>query len=587
MFFLQGDPMNIKKGYACLLLLISGITCSVSGQGIIIPPGIYVTLREGNLLIFQNWTNNGTFNQESGLVWFNGFEQIWGGSTPQMFKNVIIGSTSQTVISAPGQSLKETLLCNGLLDAVGNLTLLSDSQTTALIDGSGAGNVIGLLTMQRYLPSAFGYKYFSSPFQAATVGEFGDDMDLGAAFPTFYWYDEGLTYSGWRNYTEPSGVLFPMTGYAVNFGPDPDPATADVSGEVSNGYLGPFFLFNNNNPYTLGFNLVGNPYPSPIDWDAPEGWERKSIDNALYYFNAGTTDQYTGTYSTYIDGISSDTIASNIIASMQGFFIHVTDGEYPVEGILEISNEARVNTLTPVFHKTHMGETRPLIRIAARFDDLVPASDPAVIYFSEEATTAFDNRCDALKLMNTDPGVPNLYSFSPDGRRLSINGLPDVFDTTLTIPLGLSIRSDGLVIIEAIDILRIPADLNIYLKDDAGHRVCDLIREPAFYVSLGKGEYENRFSLIFSRSEIVPSAGSADHLSVYTSGQRIHGCLTENVNMPGEFSLYSVIGKKLFSQPLGGTGYCDLPSRIPTGIYVATYSCSAGVFSDKIYISGR
>ena len=37
--------------------------------------------------------------------------------------------------------------------------------------------------MQRYLPVAFGYKYFSSPFQGATVSEFGDDMDLGILVP--------------------------------------------------------------------------------------------------------------------------------------------------------------------------------------------------------------------------------------------------------------------------------------------------------------------------------------------------------------------------------------------------------------------
>ena len=63
-----------------------------------------------------------------------------------------------------------------------------------------AGTVTGNVTMQRYLPSAFGYKYISSPFQAATVNELSDDIDLGASFPTLFSYNESSTTSGWVDY---------------------------------------------------------------------------------------------------------------------------------------------------------------------------------------------------------------------------------------------------------------------------------------------------------------------------------------------------------------------------------------------------
>ena len=90
---------------------------------------------------------------------------------------------------------------NGNLSSGGNLTLVSTAAQTALIDGSGTGNVTGNVTMQRYLPSGFGYKYFSSPFQSATVNEFTDDMTLGHF--TFYRYDENRTSSGWVSYHNP------------------------------------------------------------------------------------------------------------------------------------------------------------------------------------------------------------------------------------------------------------------------------------------------------------------------------------------------------------------------------------------------
>ena len=117
--------------------------------------------------------------------------------------------------------------------------------------------------MQRYLPSGYGYKYFSSPFQSATVSEFGDDMVLGSF--SFYRYDESRTASGWLNYNNPLNLLNPAEGYAANFGSNPAPKTVDITGIVNNGNIS-VTLYNHNNTYTQGMNLVGNPYPSPIDW---------------------------------------------------------------------------------------------------------------------------------------------------------------------------------------------------------------------------------------------------------------------------------------------------------------------------------
>ena len=149
--------------------------------------------------------------------------------------------------------------------------------------------------------------------------------------------------SGWVNYNTATNVLNPLTGYAVNFGSNSAALTVDITGVVNDGTIS-IPVNNNNQIYTKGFNLVGNPYPSPIDWNAPSGWTKTNIDNALYYFKASTTDQYGGTYSTYINGISNDGIINkNIIPSMQGFFIHVKDGPpWPVNATLEMNNSVRI-----------------------------------------------------------------------------------------------------------------------------------------------------------------------------------------------------------------------------------------------------
>ena len=109
---------------------------------------------------------------------------------------------------------------------------------------------------------------------------------------------------------------------------------------------------------------------------------------------------------------------------MQGFFVHVSDGAYPVTGTLGLDNSVRISDLTHSFIKSDPDESKPLLRLTASFSDDPASTDPAVIYFVDNAETSFDNKFDALKLMNTDLNVPNLYGVGSDGSKLSINALP-------------------------------------------------------------------------------------------------------------------------------------------------------------------
>ena len=51
---------------------------------------------------------------------------------------------------------------------------------------------------------------------------------------------------------------------------------------------------------------------------------------------------------------------------MQGFFVHVSDGTFPVNGSITINNDARVIDLTHPLIKSGLSE-RQLIRMAAGF----------------------------------------------------------------------------------------------------------------------------------------------------------------------------------------------------------------------------
>ena len=580
---MKSKLVNLERSVMIIALLLL-LNQSGSGQGLTISSGTILLATDGNMVLQGNVTNDGSWININSTVIFSGTTQLLNGTTPVSYNNIVVDPGSTTTNTTPGQSLSGLLLCNGTFNANGHLTLLSSDSQTALIDGSGTGEVNGNVTMQRYLFSGFGYKYLSSPFQAAAVSEFSDNMKLADPFPAFYRYDESSTTTGWVTYIDPAGVLFPMQGYAVNFGDSEPPLVFDVTGDVNNGSLSTT-LFNHNNTYSLGFNLIGNPYPSPIDWDAPSGWTKINIDNALYYFETSTTDQYGGTYVTYVDGVSSNGLATNLIPSMQGFFVHVSDGSWPVTGTLAMDNRVRVTDLTHPLTKSDI-DSKSLIRLTAEFSDDTVSVDPVVIYFDEKATETFDGQLDALKLMNTDLMVPNLYTVGSDGAKLSINALPVISDTLCKVPLGLKINRDGDIIFKIDTLEGNLADMEIYISDIAAMVEEDLLPDKDYRVYLTTGLYENRFFLNFRNigTGIPDNTGGDDHFIVYSS----HGILKIKINtLPaaeGTLIISNLTGQLLLIKKYYEPGNYELNPGLKNGVYIISFLSGTRSSSKKVFI---
>lgn len=531
-------------------------------------------------------SNSGIFNAGTGKIEMNGTEgQVIpaGAFAGNEVENLTINNSEGVTINGPLQLTGILLASGGQLNANGNLTLISTAAKTALIDGSGAGTVTGNVTMQRYLATGFGYKYFSSPFQSSTVNEFSDDLNLGAAFPAFYRYNEDLLSSGWVKFIDPAGVLNPGEGYAANFGTSLSPKTVDVTGVVNNNTVA-VTLYNHNRPYTLGFNLVGNPYPSPVDWNASSGWSRTGIDDAIYYFDNGTTDPYTGTYSSYINGISSNGIAGNIIAAMQGFFVHVSDGAYPVTATMSINNNARINNLLPDFHRP-MPLTLPLLRISAGFADERKDVDHAVIYFDNNATSGFDQEMDALKLMNTDALVPSLYTVGTKGERMSICAWPGMDDSTV-IPLGLKTTHAGWITFHAVDIDRIPVGRYIYIYDAKTGIRQNLQENPRYRLMLDTGRHENRFFLVFQqRGPALPTVSNPGTFDAYVAGGNLYADVSNLPDEKCDVVIVNMLGQVVLRKRIFGNGRHNLGAQYSNGIFIVSFYSQQQRVSKKVFIS--
>jgi len=564
------------------LTIASGSSLSISGN---------------TLKISGTITNAGILTASDGTIEFNGAapQTIGTGTfTGNILKDLTVNNPTGVTLTGPLDVSGIVKLTSGDLVSDGNLTLLSTTTRTALIDGSGTGNITGTVTMQRYLPDGFGYKYFSSPFQAATVGEFSDDMiSLNAG--TFYKYDENRTSSGWVSYSTASNLLVRLSGYAVNFGNSHNPRTVDVTGVVNNGNIS-VTLQNHNYTYTKGFSLAGNPYPSPIDWDLVS-LGNTNIDNGISLFKASPGDQYTGTYSSYVGGTGVSTGGTNldIIPSMQGFFVHVTNGPpYPVTGTLNMTNSVRIVNFDQPFAAKKGSESKSsiiLLRLTARYSDDMVYSDPMVLYFNEKGTPEYDGQLDALKLLNTDLQTPNLYSVAPDGSIMSINALPPITADFTQIPLGLKLNrsAGGTINFKIQDIDPSLTGMRIYLSDIIAGTEQNLLPDQVYTVTLPKGEYLNRFYLNFSNLTTSDQeiTDKPEIFRIYSSGNLLKTEISKLDGLEGTITLFNFSGQKLLIKRVYEPGYYEFETTLMDGIYLVNFKSGTFMTTKKLFIQSR
>jgi hypothetical protein len=373
----------------------------------------------------------------------------------------------------------------------------------------------------------------------------------------------------------------------ANFGAGTLPTTVSLNGTVNNGSFTTSTLYNHNYPFTQGFNFIGNPYPSPIDWNAASGWTRVNTDNAIYYFNTGDSSEYVGKYSSYINGISSDGIANNVIPAMQGFFIHVSNGSFPVAGTITFSNPTRSNNLNPVFHAPIQEESVPLLRFTAGFESNPGNEDPMVIYFDNTASWKFDKNFDAIKLMNTDWLVPNLYAVSTDALNLSIYGLPPFSDTINIVPVGLETEKSGWVTFHVRDLENFPSNLNVYLADSKSVVIQNLLRNNEVKVNLDAGQYNGRFSLIFSLKDLQYNPGSNENFYAYSFEETLYIYTRLDPGEKGILTVYNMLGQPVYNSQLFINGFQQIPMDLKPGVYVVSLSSSKGNYIRKVFFNEK
>jgi len=456
-----------------------------------------------SLNVNGNWTSNGNIISGSGQVVFNGTgaQTITGATT---FENLTFNKTSGTLAITSGiQSIRGIVRpTNGTLTTGDNLRLVSNASTTGIISGIGAGTISGNVEVNRFMPGPTGYRYVSSPitqatglttadFDVALVGANGLVWDplfsIPSPFPNCWYYDETQqnTYAqyGWTSATP--GSLVTGRGYALI---TPANHTASLVGPVNNGAVAA------TNPITrtgvlngAGVNLIGNPYPSPISWNAFRALNGTS-EIAAVVKRFASTGSYYGQYVDWNGSVGTPGSVGDNIALGQAFFITKTNaGSLPIN----YTNAIRVDNSSTTFY-----ETQPEVNNLLRMQLVGGAgADELVVYFDPTATNNYDVNYDAIKFLSETAGIPNIYT-NIDTLKVSINVL-EVFNQDMVIPMGIVAKTAGNYQVNVVDMSTFAPSATVYLEDRNLGTFTNLRAVNQYNVNLPVGEHNGRFFIHF------------------------------------------------------------------------------------------
>jgi len=269
-----------------------------------------------------DFTNNGTFNNNSGVVVFNGSsaQTIYGSST-SAFYDLTISNTSGVSLSSTSVSIASVLtLSNGTFAAAGNaVTLLSTATRTARIAPvTGTGACSGNFTVQRYIPSrgTITWASLAPPVTSTTFADWDSELYFD------YTHSPPSNYSNVVKYSESGADYVGVTsGTTIGAG---EGAEIYLSDDASFTTFSPTYLSSVGTPYTGtkmislsytaanapydGENLVGNPYASSVQV------------NQMSFSNCSSTiDVYDNATDNYLALSGTDEIAAH-----QGFWAYAT-----------------------------------------------------------------------------------------------------------------------------------------------------------------------------------------------------------------------------------------------------------------------
>lgn len=464
-----------------------------------------------------NGSNSALSIGGSGSIGTLYFDQSTPGTT-NCLSNLTFNRSSQTITLGNTLQVKGTVTPTaGTLASAGNLVLVSNASGTARVAAIGASaDITGSVKVQRYIPAvARRWRVLSASTVSFTLTDLIDNIfvtgtggsasgfDANNNTASVYTYQETTTGTrGWKataniNTSVPAGkgmfvfirgdrTLPSPDWYTQNYTAYPNtggyPAqnavTIDFNGTLNKGTITPSISYTNTGDASNdGWNLVGNPYASPIDWTALS----KSNLASFYYVLDPSTGSYVANSGT------------QFIASGQAFFVHAT-GASPSLSFTESCKTASA--------PTSYFKTAPQVITVKMVKDSM-SSDAAFLEFRQGTSRGFDGQEDAIKYTNSGINMGWLLDSTKTPAQYSAVPEPAGADTFAMFVNA----SQGSYTLRFSDLQHLPEGYAAYLIDQFTGITTDIKANPvySFAINANSASYGNgRFQLVLSPVASLP-----------------------------------------------------------------------------------
>jgi hypothetical protein len=253
-----------------------------------------------------------------------------------------------------------------------------------------------------------------------------------------------------------------------------------------------------------GFNLVGNPYPSSINW---ETFQTTTTTTGIYGNNISNTiyviDPVSHNYGAYMKGGggAGTNNASNIIASGQGFFVRATGAGAQL--IFNESAKSRTQVTGPqllLAKAVDPVSNNQYLRLQLAKDSV--NTDDILIRFDSNAQTGFFLNEDAP--YKTGLGLVSLASLSSDHVPLAINVQP-LPKQGVKINLSINTNTGGIYRLNMKQLVGVPQLFDVWLMDAYKKDSLDMRHNATYSFNVYKNDTSSfgtkRFSLVIRQNQ--------------------------------------------------------------------------------------
>ena len=374
------------------------------------------------------------------------------------------------------------------IDAGSLLTIENDAALRQLNDnGINSGNII--VKRDATAMNRLDYTAWSSPVIGQELQSFSPNTVSTRFYE--YLYTGTTTPTAYQSVT-PTNNFESGKGYMIradNTYTGPTVFNGQFSGVPNNGLV--------NQSIGVGFNLLGNPYASPIDSNT---FLTDNSNIETLYFWTNTTAASGGLYpqnnfaaytalSGGVAAFASAKVPNGTIQTGQGFYIQTS-----IASLVSFNNAQRVDASisTQFFRNDNIANSIERHRVWLNLNDANTEYNQILVGYIETATNNFDHGIDGRVLDDSKPMLYNIVN----NEAFVIQGKALPFTDEDVVPLGLKVLTSGTysISLETVDGLFTTQD--VFIKDNYNNIIHD-IKQSEYSFSTQDGVFEDRFELVY------------------------------------------------------------------------------------------